>query len=47
MLLMDILMYLGFSIYSEKHIDKEIIKDAEDQEVLDIAYQKNSPNHWP
>ena len=46
-LLLDAIAYLGLNIYCEKQIDKEMIKNAGDQEILDSAYQKISPNRWP
>ncbi len=45
--LLDTIAYLGFNVYCEKQIDKEMIKNADEQEVLDSAYQKISPNRWP
>lgn len=45
--LLDAIAYLGLNVYCEKQIDKEIIKNAGDQEILDSAYQKISPNRWP
>lgn len=46
-LLLDAVAYLGLNVYCEKQIDKEVIKNAEEQEILDSAYQKISPNRWP
>jgi hypothetical protein len=45
--LLDAIAYSGLNVYCEKQIDKEVIKDAHDQEILDAAYQKISPNGWP
>lgn len=45
--LLDAIAYVGFNVYCEKQIDKEIIKNADDQEILNAAYQKISPNRWP
>lgn len=45
--LLDVIAYLGLNIYCEKQIDQEIIKDEHDQEILDNAYKKISPNGWP
>jgi len=43
----SVIAYLGFNIYAEKYIDREIIKEPCDQLILDLAYQKISPNKWP
>lgn len=45
--LLDAIAYVGFNVYCEKQIDKEIIKNSHDQEILDSAYQKISTNRWP
>ncbi len=45
--LLDAIAYVGFNVYCEKQIDKEIIKNTHDTEILDSAYQKISPNRWP